>query len=176
MTDDQDDRIVQLFEDADDAWEGGRLEEAARLFREAADMGEPAAMLNIGYFYDEGLGVAEDKAEAMRWYKQAYELGEAGAASNIAVLHRETGDQAATLEWFSRAAKMGDGDAHLEVAKIYLAGEGVPVDRETARQHLEAAVGAVNLLEDDEDEDEEAGISEESYAEAMQLLASLDGP
>ena len=33
-------------------------------------------MVEIGYFYDQGLGVRQDYAEAKRWYEKAANAGE----------------------------------------------------------------------------------------------------
>lgn len=45
---------------------------ALQLFLEAARNGDKAALLNIGYFYDKGVGVKRDRTKALYWYKRAY--------------------------------------------------------------------------------------------------------
>jgi TPR repeat protein len=42
-----------------------------------------AALDNLGFMYDEGLGVAEDDAEAVRWFRLAAEQGYAWAQNNL---------------------------------------------------------------------------------------------
>ena len=58
--------------------------EAMRLYRQAAAIGDAAAMNHIGRLYQNGWGVAADYGEAMRWYRLAAEKGDA-AAMDIAV-------------------------------------------------------------------------------------------
>jgi hypothetical protein len=175
MTQDNDEKIDRLFNSADEAWEDGDLAKAAKLFREAAELGDVAAMLNVGYFLDEGLGVKSDKSEAMTWYRRAYDLGDSSAANNIAILHREQNDQAGAVEWFEKAAELGDGDAHVELARIHLDGLGVPVSEEKAREYLEKALGfPVDTGEDDEDADPDlVTISEDSHDMATEMLTRI---
>jgi TPR repeat protein len=45
--------------------------EALRLFRQAADLGDPQAMINIGVMYQHGQAVRKDGAEAARWFSRA---------------------------------------------------------------------------------------------------------
>ncbi len=39
--------------------------------------------------YDEGLGVTQDYAEAMKWYRKAAEQGHAGAQHNLGFMYTE---------------------------------------------------------------------------------------
>lgn len=172
MANDNEDRIDRLFNAADEAWEDGDLGKAFDLFRQCAELGDVPAMLNAGYFLDEGLGVKADKAAAMAWYQKAYEQGDSSAANNIAILHREQKDRAGAFEWFGKAVELGDADANVELAKIYLHGLGVPKDEAMARQHLEKAL---SFEVDHEDADDDVVyISEAGHEEAAKLLAKLD--
>ncbi|MBI1406144.1 MAG: hypothetical protein GC145_08475 [Caulobacter sp.] len=172
MANDNDDQIDRLFNAADEAWEDGDLARAFDLFRQCAELGDVAAMLNAGYFLDEGLGVKADKAGAMAWYRKAHDLGDASAANNIAILHREQNDMAGAFEWFGKAVALGDPDANVELAKIHLHGLGVPRDEAKAREHLEKAL---SFEVDHEDADEDViYISEAGHEEAAALLAGLD--
>ncbi len=47
------------------------LTQSAYWYRKAADQGNPAAQVYLGYMYTVGLGVPQDKAEAIRWYRRA---------------------------------------------------------------------------------------------------------
>ena len=59
------------------------LEEAARWFRRGAEAGDALAMAFLASFYVEGLGVSENRAEAIRLYQRAADLGEEGAADAL---------------------------------------------------------------------------------------------
>jgi TPR repeat protein len=45
--------------------------EAARLFHLAADQGHGLAQYSLGRMFEDGLGVAQDRAEAIRWHRLA---------------------------------------------------------------------------------------------------------
>jgi TPR repeat protein len=77
-----------LFIRADHAWNRGNLRAAFRLFLKAAQGGDRAAKLNVGYFYDKGLGTRRDLTAALYWYQRAYRAGDASAATNIGTIWR----------------------------------------------------------------------------------------
>ncbi|MGI6496156.1 MAG: tetratricopeptide repeat protein [Kiritimatiellia bacterium] len=56
------------------------------LFRYAANLGNAEAQFNLGLCYDEGEGVAVDKAEAAKWYRKAADQGHAGARRALDML------------------------------------------------------------------------------------------
>jgi TPR repeat protein len=55
-------------------------------YRRAADAGSAEAMNNLGMLYQNGWGVASDRAEAARWYSRAAEAGSHVAAGNLTAL------------------------------------------------------------------------------------------
>jgi TPR repeat protein len=111
----------QFSEDPFIAWENGDVKTAFRLFRAQAEAGDENAFLNLGYFYDIGLGTRKSRTEAFRWYRRAYRRGDGAAASNIAIVYRDEGRHRLAFEWFKRAASMNDGDAEVEIAKLLMA-------------------------------------------------------
>lgn len=127
------------------AWEDGDLECAFDLFSECAAHGADGCLLNLGYFYDEGVGTSVDKQKAMYWYKKAYRLGSSAAASNVAILYREQGKLQLSAQWFQRSAQLNDGDAEVELAKIYLKGSGVRKSASTAKTYLLNAIASTNI-------------------------------
>ena len=132
-------------EDAYSAWESGDLAGAFNFFRLGANDGQPGCMMNLGCFYDEGLGTLRSKHDAMRWYKRAFLNGDSGAGSNIAILFRERGNHRHMLRWFIAAARRNDGDALVEVAKCYLAGLGAPKSTTMAIAHARKALRSARL-------------------------------
>ncbi|WP_171160246.1 tetratricopeptide repeat protein [Usitatibacter palustris] len=136
---------------------------AFRLFRARAESGDKNAFLNLGYFYDVGLGVRKDQAEALRWYRRAARAGDSAAASNIGTVYREAGRHRLALEWFKRAASMNDGDAEVEIAKHYLEGMGVAPHRGRAMAALRRAVASGSITDDGREE-------------AQSLLDCMKGP
>ena len=49
------------------------LQQAIKLFRQAAGKGDGVAQSNLGRLYAEGMGVAKDEKEAVKWFKKAAE-------------------------------------------------------------------------------------------------------
>lgn len=117
---------AKLFVEADAAWDQGDMRRAFELFLRAAESGDAASQLDLGYFFDYGLHGKQDKQKAMYWYYQAYRQGDAAGANNIATLHRERGHDGKMVWWFRRAVAMGDHDALLELGKYYETGVGLP--------------------------------------------------
>ena len=68
-------------------------------------------MNNIGMLYDQGHGVAQDYAEAMRWFRKAANGGCATAMSNIGMLYKNgqsvPKDARLAGEWFEKAIAAG---------------------------------------------------------------------
>ena len=107
------------------AWDSGDFRTAFRLFAAQAQAGDHDVELNLGYFYDVGLGTRKNRVKAMYWYRRAYRRGSGAAASNIATIYRDEGRHAMEFAWYKRAAILQDGDAEVEIAKLYLSGSGV---------------------------------------------------
>jgi TPR repeat protein len=133
--------------DAHTAWEMGDVRTAFRLFREMAEAGDFHSYLNLGYFYDVGLGTSKSRTVALRWYRRAYRAGDSAGASNIATVYRDQGRHRAAFDWLRRAAAMNDGDAELEVAKCYLAGLGVARHRGHALAAIKRALASRSITE-----------------------------
>jgi TPR repeat protein len=55
----------ERFNQACSLWEKRRLKEAFRLFLSAAEDGDLASQLNVGYFYDCGIGTTKDTNAAV---------------------------------------------------------------------------------------------------------------
>ena len=49
----------------------------------------PSVMNRIGYLYDEGLGVAKDHLEALKWYRKAAEAGLSVAQFNLGLTYEQ---------------------------------------------------------------------------------------
>lgn len=58
--------------------------QAMSLFREAADQGDADAQYNVGWLYENGLGIPKDIGEARRWYRLSANQGFEGAKKALA--------------------------------------------------------------------------------------------
>jgi TPR repeat protein len=112
--------LDDLFRRADDQHGKGHFKSAFRLYLAAAKGGDPSCQINLGNFYDRGIGVRPNRDLALLWYRRAYRQGSGTAAHNIGLLFRHEGNFNQALAWLGRAAKKHDGDANLAIAKIYL--------------------------------------------------------
>jgi TPR repeat protein len=59
-----------------------RLKEVEKI-REVAEQGDPDAQYELGFMYENGIGVMEDKAEAIRWFRLAADQGHENARNNL---------------------------------------------------------------------------------------------
>jgi len=83
--------------------------------RRLAEQGHARAQSNLGFMYDNGDGVPENDAEAVRWYRLAAEQGHARAQSNLGFMY-DNGDgvpqnNLRAYVWFSVAAAQGHENA-----------------------------------------------------------------
>jgi len=62
------------------------VEEAKRT-RASAETGDPYGQRQLGMFYEYGIGVTQDHAEAARWYLKAAEQGDAEAQHRLGVMY-----------------------------------------------------------------------------------------
>jgi len=140
----------ELFVRGNEEWDRGNLGSAFRLFLSAAKAGDEGAQVNLGFFYDTGLGVRPNRDSAVRWYRRAYRQGSAEGAANIGTIWRDEGKLLRALAWFRKAVALGNSDAHLEIAKIYLR-RG---DKKSAMYHLKRTLTATpNKVTEDSRED-----------------------
>jgi len=111
-------------------------------FREAETamlkFGGPSAQfdLGVGYAYDSGLGVRQDRAEAVRWFRTAAEQGNAEAQYNLGVMYGNgfgvPQDYVQAYMWFTLAT--ASGEARAVSARAYLASVMTPQHIAEAQQ------------------------------------------
>jgi len=113
----------------------------------AANQGYDQAMHNVGAMYDEGVGVAENKAEAMAWYKKAMELGVTDSMVNLGKClvmnpNKREGEAQAGLELFCVAADEGNMRGQWNAAAtLWNLAEELGLEKDAARSmaYLEQA-------------------------------------
>jgi TPR repeat protein len=99
----------------------------------AADQGYAPAQFHLGFIYEEGLGVLEDKAEAMKWYRKSADQGFALAQEWLGMkytgwpgLPRNQTEKDEGIMWLRKAADQGSANAQNALGGMYLEGHGVP--------------------------------------------------
>ena len=69
------------LEDADVAVKKRDYATALRLIRPLAEQGDATAQYNLGFFYDNGLSVPQDRVSAYMWFSLSAAQGKEGAAT-----------------------------------------------------------------------------------------------
>jgi serine/threonine-protein kinase len=116
---------------------GGHTADAAREFRQAADLGDARAMTELAkLFRYGGDGVPRDTAQAVQWYTRAAQAGNASAMVYLGSMYA-AGDgvlkrPAEALKWFRQAADAGNNVAMDALGQMYFAGNGVIKDEKQA--------------------------------------------
>jgi len=100
------------LEDAETAIKRHDYKTATRIIRPLAESGDATAQYNLGVFYDNGLGVPQDKINAYMWLSLAAAQGREGAAAIRDLMARGTTPaqiaeaQKLTREWKPVPKKM----------------------------------------------------------------------
>lgn len=108
------------FERADADWEAGRLKAAFKGFKELAEAGDVGCCVNVGYFFDNGIGTHKNRKQALRWYRRAYAGGHSSGAINIGIHYRQRDSAKTALKWFRRAMDLGDDSGALQTAMLLM--------------------------------------------------------
>ncbi len=80
--------VAGPYEDAISAYERGDHNEAARLYRRAAEQGHAEGQLKLAFMYGNGEGVSQDDAEAAKWYRLAADQGHAGGQLSLGNMYK----------------------------------------------------------------------------------------
>jgi Sel1 repeat len=100
----------------------------------------------LGSVYEQGLGTAQDMAQAVKWYRAAADQRHNGALYNLGRMYRDgkgvSRDAAEALRLFREAAGRGQPDAQYTLGTMHARGEGVArSESEAARWFRDAAQG-----------------------------------
>ena len=100
-------------------------------------------MTNLGYAYNQGLGVAKSQQIAADWYRKAADRGNATGQNNLADMYlRGEGvppDDKTAFELFSKAAVQGNTAACIKLGYMYMTGRATAKDPETAYMWIKSA-------------------------------------
>ena len=122
----------------------GHYATALRAWLPMAEAGNAEAQNNVGYMYEEGLGVPQNYLLAMNWYRQAADNGLAAAQHNMGMLYHHGYGVAENLgeafRWFKMAADQELAESEYMLALAFENGEGTELDYvEAKRLFLSAA-------------------------------------
>ena len=91
--------------------------------------GDAVAQFNLGVCYSNGLGVAQNYAEAVKWYRKAAVQGQAQAQNNLGVCYKNgqgvAQNYAEAVKWYRKSAEQGYAGAQFNLGLCYHNGQGV---------------------------------------------------
>ena len=129
------------LEDGIAAYQAGDAE-ARRIFEQDA-----FNQVILGVMYENGKGVPQDYAEAVRWYRLAAEQGNALGQGKLGNMYfgglGVPQDYVEAVKWYRLVAEQGNADAQFTLGLMYENGWGVPQDYVLAHMwfNLAAAQG-----------------------------------
>jgi TPR repeat protein len=115
--------------------DGGAPRDFSRAFnlnQKAAKLGLADAILNMGWFYAGGRGVARDLSLAQKWYRRSARHGDPRAMFSLGQIAYDSGDYSGARRWFRRAGDHGHMRSFYWLGKLAWRGHGVPCDRSAA--------------------------------------------
>src|SRR5215470_13004183 len=93
-----------------------------------AEAGDAQCQNYLGVLYENGLGVAPDLAEAIRWFRLAAVQGNADAENNLGAAFQfgrgVPKDAAEAARWYGMSADRGNAAAANNLAVLYATGSG----------------------------------------------------
>ena len=107
---------------------------ALKLYKQAAEQGDPSGMAAYGRMLEFGMSVPPDPAKALELYEQAAKLGDPSGMVFLGDRLIVSGDMERAYNWYSRAAKLNYAPACAKAGDCLAFGWGVPPD-------VKAAVG-----------------------------------
>lgn len=85
---------------------------AINWYHKAAELGNVAAMHDVGWMYQNGYGVERDFQKAMQWYRRAAQAGNSNSMTQIGWLYQfglgVERDEEKALKWYRQAADLED--------------------------------------------------------------------
>ena len=134
---------VELYNQSLDLLNGRNVAKDERrsfeLNSEAAAGGYRDAVLAMGWYYLNGVGVDRDLDEARKWYRKSARQRQPGAMFSLGAIACEERNFGEAMTWFTSAAEEGHARAIYWMAKLFWRGHGVARDRPRAQALLEQA-------------------------------------
>ena len=103
--------------------------------------GFPAAALQLGKCWRDGLGVFPDDEKAELWFRRGAEAGYAFSRYALGRLLETQKWMVEAVTWYEKAAAQGNPAAAYRLGKLYLQGELVSKDVPKALEYLTASAG-----------------------------------
>lgn len=109
-----------------DEWE--MRENAYKYYLRSAVKGDVSSQLKVGYYYNCGWGIVQNREKAVNWYKLAAAGGDKTACYNLGLCYEQNAgverNEGKAFRWFQLAADRGEVDGCRKVASYYHHGLG----------------------------------------------------
>ena len=132
------------------AYNQGDYQRAYQIFNSLAERGDAQAQTNLGFMYNQGLGVPENDKEAVRWWRAAAEQGVVEAQTNLGAMYAHglgvAQNYVEAVRWWRAAAEQGDAQAQFNLGVMYANGLGVP--QNDLEAHMWANISASQGFQD----------------------------
>jgi len=110
--------------------------------------GNPQAMFELGWDYDNGKFVPKDAKQAVTWYRKAADAGNDHGMANLSVMYQNgegvEQDYHQAMQWDRKAAAAGNTNAMVGLGSMYETGHGVEPDSQQALSWYRKAAEAGN--------------------------------
>ena len=121
---------------------------AFSVFRQLAAAGNALGQYNLGVYYRDGLGVAQDYDAARSWFEAAAAQDNSDALNNLGVLYDHglgiAQDSNRAWQYFEQAAAKGNPYAMYNLGVLYENGRGIERDSEQATHWFGEAAASRN--------------------------------
>ena len=121
------------------AFQAGDFATALEHWKPLAEKDDAEAQRNLGIMYQQGLGVPQSNAEAVKWYRRAAEKGHPRAQQNLGVMYEDGAgvdqDIAEAAKWYEAAAENGNVFAKINLGVLYERGTPA-VPRDVVQTHM----------------------------------------
>lgn len=128
----QSDGVDAYYEKGVKLFEQKNYPKAMSLFLQSANAHNVKAMVYLGYMYENGYGVKQDKNKGIEWYSKAADRGYDIAQHNIANMYYQGNgverNYKRALEWFKKAAEQGLPESQFYIGEMFENGYGVEKD------------------------------------------------
>jgi len=131
---------------------------ALEFYHRAAELSHADAYCNIGYAYDNGLGVKVDKKKARKYYELAAMEGDAQARHNLGIDEAQAGNLDRAIKHWMIAVSIGDSESLNCIKNFYSFGKATKEDYMKALQSYQTYLGEIKSKQRDE-----AAAAQEGY-------------
>jgi uncharacterized protein len=108
----------------------------------AARGGHADAVLAMGWFYLNGVGVERDIERAKKWFRESARRGQPKAMYSLGQIAYDERDFSDALMWFTRASRSGHSLSLYWIGKLYWRGHGIEQDRRQAIRYFHQAASS----------------------------------